>query len=377
MNDSENLTYEIFIHDFKSDDALEVSVRINIVATVIVVTIGLIGNSLTICVFGNRKFRKNSSHVYLLCLAINDSLFLIIHFFEDTVRTYRKMNEEVESTFIDILNITNRYQHVCLLINYIRNILRFVSAYVIVAFTLQRLSIVFRPLTTNFKSKKSAWKTVSIIILISFLVNSWVPFLFKIQSVQDNYQCDIRKGFQSEYFIIIILYTSLVMLVPILIVLISNSLIVYKTRKADSDRSELISSSSSMRSSFVDQPQINNKFEYEMIDKLTLRPVSQMRSSSSTARMSRTPPMYNNSHKLAHSLHLISFSYAFFNLPYLVSWFAFFYSVAFSEFNGANYSYLYAAVEICEIFYVFTFSMKFYVYCISGTNFRQQLLKTS
>jgi len=65
-----------------SNTVLEYSSKINIFSTLIMITVGLVGNSLTLFVFGQSKFRTNPSHVYLLCLAVNDSLFLIIHFFE-------------------------------------------------------------------------------------------------------------------------------------------------------------------------------------------------------------------------------------------------------------------------------------------------------
>ena len=65
-----------------SNSILEYSNKTNIFLTLIVTAIGLTGNCLTIFVFGQAKYRTNPSHVYLLCLAVNDSLFLIIHFFE-------------------------------------------------------------------------------------------------------------------------------------------------------------------------------------------------------------------------------------------------------------------------------------------------------
>ena len=85
----------------------------------------------------------------------------------------------------------------------------------------------------------------------------------------------------------------------------------------------------------------------------------------------------NSSHKLANSLHVISFSYAFFNFPYLISWFTFFYLVAFDKITEATYSYLLSAVKLFEVLYIFTYSFKFYVFCISGTKFREQLKSSS
>ena len=62
-----------------SEYALELSREVNIYFTAVIVFFGLIGHLLTILVYSRREFRTNSSHAYLLCLAINDGLFLITH----------------------------------------------------------------------------------------------------------------------------------------------------------------------------------------------------------------------------------------------------------------------------------------------------------
>ena len=173
--------------------------KINIYSSLFVIIIGLIGNSLITFIYLGKKRRTNSSHVYLLCSAINDNLFLIIHLFEDTLRTY--LDVYSMNIFLQMINLVDMNNIQCQLINYLRNILRFVSAYIVVAFTLQRLIIVFKPLTTKFKSNKSAWKTVLVIIIISTLFNIWVPFIFKIYTKNNEYKfCDVNKSYVLEYF---------------------------------------------------------------------------------------------------------------------------------------------------------------------------------
>ena len=67
---------------------LNASRKINVYATFCITLIGLIGNLITMFIFLQKKFRTNSSHVYLLCLSIIDTFFLINHFLEDTIRAY-------------------------------------------------------------------------------------------------------------------------------------------------------------------------------------------------------------------------------------------------------------------------------------------------
>ena len=156
------------------------SKKINIYATIFVTLIGLIGHSLIISVFGQKRFRTSSNSVFLLCLAINDSLFLIVHFFEDTLRTFIQVyinesnSNEIFNKFIQSLNLTDTYDFTCRLINYLRFILRFSSSYILVVFTIQRLHIIHSPFHNKFKSNKSAWLTCLTILIISFIINIWV-----------------------------------------------------------------------------------------------------------------------------------------------------------------------------------------------------------
>lgn len=57
--------------------------------------------------------------------------------------------------------------------------------------------------------------------------------------------------------------------------------------------------------------------------------------------------------------------------------FLLFYQIALSEVNLLNRNYLFGAVQIAEIFYVMNYSVKFYIYCLSGTLFRTQLRHSS
>jgi len=80
----------------------------------------------------------------------------------------------------------------CILTNYLRYTLRSISSYIILAFTLQRYSVVYSPLSSRFKSKSFAWYTCLIITTSSFILNSWSLFLFDLSINRiDAKQCDI------------------------------------------------------------------------------------------------------------------------------------------------------------------------------------------
>lgn len=118
----------------------EMSRRINLYASIVIVFTGLIGNSLTAMVFSQKRFRTNSSNCFLLFLSILDSFYLILHLFEDTVRSYneiyltRDLSSGKPIDLIDYLmmqlNITSLNELACIGVNYLRYSIRASSAYI-------------------------------------------------------------------------------------------------------------------------------------------------------------------------------------------------------------------------------------------------------
>ena len=85
---------------------LDESKKVSIYANLAVILIGLLGNLLTITIFIQKRFRTNSSHVFLLWLAVNDSLYLMIHLFEDILQKYEDIY--LPNRFISMLNVVHK-----------------------------------------------------------------------------------------------------------------------------------------------------------------------------------------------------------------------------------------------------------------------------
>jgi hypothetical protein len=339
------------IEIYYSNYFLEQTRKINIFSVLIILVVGLIGNCLTILVFSQRRFRKNSSNIYLFSLAIVDVLFLSLHVIEDTVRTYNDVypinNSTNETSFFDFLsslkNVTDKFLISCSLVNYFRYVIRFISAFIIVAFTLQRLRLVYFPLSNSFKTKQSAWKTVSIITIIALISNSWVPFMFEIE----KQHCDVKINYRKMYFLLTSVYIGMIMLFPILTIVISNTFILHKTNKEEKKRKimqtqhlHLIVTNTSCSSTAKNKSKtikldknyhqyLSIKSQYSNNSRHTIN--REQLSSYSTFRLK---PFYESTHmiknklnnkidstkKLKNILILISFSYAFLNIPYLITW---------------------------------------------------------
>jgi hypothetical protein len=321
-----------------SENSLLQSIRkFNIITTVIIITVGLFGNFLIIFVYSKKKFRLNSNCIYLLFLSANDSLFLIIHFFEDTIRTINDTYSNIQ--IIEYFNFVDKYDLICRLTNYLRNTLRLISAYVIVAFTIQRLLIVYKPLTGKFKTKKSAFYTCSLIAASSCLLNIWTFFVFILKADEETYfYCDVNRDFTNIYFYINSIYTIFLMFLPIIIIFLSNVLIIIQTFRKENRRKRF--KSLTYRNRQINDPE-NQQYQTKKITKTLL---------------------------------LVSFSYSILNLPYLIIWGLFFTEMIKNDYEMTEFkNLLFSILQIAELFNILNYGIHFFVYSISGTLFRSQL----
>ena len=140
------------------------------------------------------------------------------------------------------INITDRFDLSCRLVNFLRFFLRFLSAYFIVTFTVQRtLALRFSLYKEKFESKKIVWSTVFVLIVIGALINSWVPFVFRTEHHMQNnlVYCDVSKAHSNTYFKITIVYIFLTMLLPIILIFVCNSVIIFYIIKSGKKRARL------------------------------------------------------------------------------------------------------------------------------------------
>ena len=413
--------------------------EINIYTTIFVILIGLIGNILAIIVFIQKRFRKTSAEVFLLVLAISDGLFLLTHFFEDTLRTiidfYVRNNKTIMSysecnnmnisnasyvksldySIFTAINIVDKFEFSCRFVNFLRNFLRFISAYLITIFTIHRL------IGQNFKSykrilttTKAAWKTVFCLVLIAVILCSFSPYLFTLNEDETNFEsivhCDADRKKGHLYFITIIIYVIFVMFIPIATIIICNTLIiiqVYRARKQrkclfahdlnrkikieihkNNDLDEL----KSFQDESIDICFVEPKTRLEsnqlsntrlVVPKLgTCNPCTTVRNNSFLEKLtvsqrrkfSKFKRFQISSQRVARILAIMSLSYAILNLPYFVTWCIFYYNIEIEKKNTSiQKQYLFGFINIAEIFYVLNYGLHFFLYCASSKRFLKQL----
>ena len=376
--------------------------EINVISTIIIIIFGLFGNILGVIVFIQKRFRRKSQEVYLLVLTISDGLFLLTHFFEDTLRTYidiyirhnffsknkipgtciSKLNQVVnnetlyEGNIFSMINITDNFESTCKLVNYFRYFLRFISAYIITIFTIQRAIAIYFPFwQKSFSSSELAWKINGGLISFAAIFCSCIPFLFQLNIDDSNNNmsisyCDIDKKHKQFYFITTLIYIVLIMLIPITAIIICNSLIIFQVCKASKKRRLMINGNfiedfeTKSRSVRLKSSEINNEGNTQPDEMFKFI-------NSNTKRNQSLRKISNDSNKVTRMLTIMSLSFAILNLPYFVTWCIFYYSVAIQD--QTKSLYLIAFINLSEIFYVLNYGIHFFLYCASGKQFRKQL----
>ena len=318
--------------------------KIILFSNLFVILSGLIGNLSTFLVFIQSRFRRNSTNIFLLVLAINDFFYLIFYFIDDSIITIQ-YTYEIKMNFIsDTLNDLKLYH----LIKYVRYVLRNISSYTVVIFTIQRLMLVYRPFSYRLKSKKSAWKLIFVIIFLSITSNIWILYKFNLEN----------------NFGLILAYIIYIILIPVLIILCSNIILIINLFK---NNTIILNISKSTTTESM------NRLNNNQTTTTTTTPINRPYYLSFNQFINKIALKANNPKHLTKMLLFISITYGLLNLQYLIVWSAVYQINSKLKNNDDQMNIHTIYLRISELIYLINFSMNFYIYCLSGSVFRKQL----
>lgn len=382
---SENL--DLTMKLILSQHIIKVSEKINAVVSFILSLVGLCGNFIVILMFLQKKFRSNPSHILLLCSAVNDSFYLMVHLVEDILKTFVNAYSLEHNQFLNALNFIDKSYLACTLFIYLRSMLRFNSAFIVIAFTLQRLYVVYRPLSLKWKTKRIAWKSVGFILSVSLILNLWVPFFVELHN---NEICEIEEEKRGRYFLLSSAYVCLIVVIPSIIICVSNGLIISKTVKKNMRRFKLTQSSLGNLTSETravtkrQQPrkiQVNGRNQTDSrqetlgLTNLIARP--HYWTTEQLLKKNLELNRKNSSKKITKNLLLVSFSFVLLNFPYLISWVLFYYECLTEPNETILQNYLFTGMQLTEILFVFNYGIKFFILWFTGTLFRNMFKNIS
>ncbi|CAF0903948.1 unnamed protein product [Brachionus calyciflorus] len=251
MNESSD---ENFLSEISTEkNFFLISESINFYACFPITIFGLIGNIITIYLLNSKpktskhtrrqsffKLQINStslttSDLYMLSLAISDSLFLLAHLIEDLIPSINKQKF--------YLQFINRSNVLCKIVLFVRNSARFSSSYLVVLFAYERFSCINSPLKRlKFHNRKFTHLTIFSVFFFSNFLMSYTILINGLREVENHekidhltnmYECDVLIDYKFIYQYTIFIYTTLGIVLPMVIVSYLNIYIarVLLTRK--------------------------------------------------------------------------------------------------------------------------------------------------
>ncbi|CAF2526760.1 unnamed protein product [Rotaria sp. Silwood2] len=362
----------------------------------VLTSLGIIGNILSILIFLSPRYRRQSSHFYLLSLAISDLCFLFINLIEDTFRNHN----ELYQSRINILDHSSSI--ICIFVQYARNTTRLLSSWIVVSFTIERLLVVYYPLKRGIICRrKIARFVVFSLFIMSLLININVPFHYGIINLPSNFGieetiCDILPKYRSIYMRFAISTMITVYILPMCIIGLVNMLICSKLW-----RKSLLTEKDEDREAFEKKQKIKNSrhldslfdtFSRSHLSKSASNAITHVNSScwpdkarnqrksnsisnstfKYTAHMKQSPTYVKNyiqsrANRVTVTLLLVSCSFLLLNSPYCAVWVA-------NYVHGFRNVALKSIKELTELFMLTNFCINFLLYCASGKIFRSELM---
>ena len=214
-----------------SDSSPSTEKTVVLVSVSIIIPIGLIGNIFSIVVLCQKQFRNNIPSIFLVALAISDSVYLLTN--SQTTEWLRYVSG------VDVKRSSNVS---CKLLTYIIYVAKAYGSWIIVTLNFERLLLVALPFKANSYMTLRRAKVVIVGILISILViYSYELFITAIQKKELHTECalsDENTSLLKGLTIFNLLFDSLL---PAFCILTSNGLLYYilrfkrKSRLLDND----------------------------------------------------------------------------------------------------------------------------------------------
>ncbi len=219
-----------------------------------------------------------------------------------------------------------------------------------VAFTLERLIVVYFPLQTSVLcNPRSARRICLFILIISFLL-PFYSFLMSDVITDDKppyRECDIMNKYKTIYFYLTIIYGNLTLTFPILIVCFVNILTVRQLLRAGRLRKKQQQQQQQLgQTKKVDSA--NNEY-VNMIVKNQLE-----------------------NDKVTWMLVVISITFGILNFPYFILWLV---SCIITVRGKTPSAYIESGRMVAEVLYLLNYSLYFFLYVISRRSFRKVLIE--
>jgi hypothetical protein len=190
------------------------------IAQAITISIGLIGNLISIIIFSRKTFRNNSISTYCIGLSINELLYILK--FVDNIGVLAFNSSPADQS-----------DGYCKFFHYILNIRNGIQPCLLVAFSIDKLLSMRTSSIAITKKKWFQWSVVTGIFLFNILLYSQLAILVKRRELPGRFFCDLSTlGYLPIFMIMVVVVTCLI---PFMIMITSSLLtirLLIKSRKS-------------------------------------------------------------------------------------------------------------------------------------------------
>ncbi|XP_052761840.1 P2Y purinoceptor 1-like [Mya arenaria] len=288
--------------------------------TPFVLVLGLVGNGLSIVVFRTPTMKKMSASVYLAALAMADICTLLVYVLAEWLR--RGLPYLSPGISVRLLNIDG----ICQVLLYLSYVARFMSSWIIVAFTAERFSGVCFPLHTMHRKSR---RILFCLLVTGAIFVIYKPFLSGEYKIGKRTSCTSIPKHIFLSFVLDTIFVTVIFFLPLAIITTLNVLIVRTLYLRNRHTNDLFAENTKIR------------LEFTII------------------------------------LFAITFFYVTFHMPYFVLW------CRLQVLNGPHlpsvsrdkhfWDYWIGLLNIARTVFYLNYCSNFFLYCITGTYFRNEL----
>ena len=315
-------------HVNEEDPDLQLSIRIVLYCSLLFFLTGMVGNSLSVAVFSSKEMICVSSNIYLLVLAISDTLYLLSVFFTKTLTVARCMY------FVNVpMDIYNRSTAMCKILQFFLDLFADYSACLIMAFTVERFIAVYMPL--KYKDLCTLVRAKLTCFIIFAIVSVFIaPYHFLYIGRPFDYDvCTMLPETDAIFSNLYIVEAVIFRVIPVIVIAVLNVQIIIRVTMVTMLK----------RKQKFGQSQINKKKKDDRGMQLTIM------------------------------LILVSTSYILVYIPVLVHFVM--WKLQRAKMLVVSDKTMTLMQNYTHVLYIGGFSINFFLYTLSGRIFREQLYK--
>ena len=200
------------------------AMKTNLYISLFLVIVGLLGNFINILVM-LKLMRKHTSSIYIVILALSDSIFLILEFIVSLLPVLGCFHFSHPLSFRIIYNAVS-----CKVVMFLYNLAANYSSLLIICFTVERFIAVHKPMKVKqlCTMKRTRVTCVVSLVIISVCV---MPYNFLMIGLDSMRRCTVHPKWISSHSVINVVELALFRVVPVFIIAVMNIFIICKVVK--------------------------------------------------------------------------------------------------------------------------------------------------